>query len=115
MEGAVNDLNGVASCYIGKEQARIEEEIRKFSEQQYEQLNNLKEKAMKERETLVRNAIKESLDLDAPPTPKSPLPPPQKVTSHDDDVMLMFPFEEPFEQPKSVTSDDSDDDVIEGE
>lgn len=111
MAGAVHDLNGVASCYIARQQARIEEEIRQFSEQQYEQLNNLKEKAMKERETLVRNAIKESLDLD-PPTPESPHPAPRTVTSHDhDDVMLMFPFEE-FDRPKSATSDSEDDDDV---
>lgn len=111
----VNDLNGVVGCYVGKEQARIEEEIRQFSERQYEKLNNLKEKAMKERDALVRNAIKESLDL-PPPTPKVAAAI-QKVTSHhDDDVMLMFPFEE-FDQPcdsddDEIDEDDGDDCVI---
>lgn len=50
----IKDINDVITTYIRIEQAAVEERIRKYSDEQYELLNVLKDKAYKEREALVR-------------------------------------------------------------
>ncbi|XP_066141459.1 uncharacterized protein PRAS40 [Euwallacea fornicatus] len=72
VEKSVKDLNDVVSNFIRREQAAIDERIRKYSDEQFELLNALKDRAYKERETLVKivqNAAKTS-DFDL--SPKSP-------------------------------------------
>ncbi|XP_050306083.1 uncharacterized protein LOC126743153 [Anthonomus grandis grandis] len=70
----IRDLNDVMTEVIRKEQAAVEERIKKYSDEQYEQLNILKDKAYKEREALVKtiqNAAKES-NPEGDLSPKSP-------------------------------------------
>lgn len=50
----IKDVNDVFTNYIRKEQAAVEERVKKYSDEQYELLNALKDKAYKEREALVR-------------------------------------------------------------
>lgn len=54
MVKVIKDVNDVFTNYIRKEQAAVEERVKKYSDEQYELLNALKDKAYKEREALVR-------------------------------------------------------------
>ncbi|CAG9764597.1 unnamed protein product [Ceutorhynchus assimilis] len=73
VDKCLKDLNDIVTECIRKEQVAVEERIKKYSDEQYELLNILKDKAYKEREALVRvvqNAARENGTDDL--SPKSP-------------------------------------------
>ncbi|KAL1505867.1 hypothetical protein ABEB36_005325 [Hypothenemus hampei] len=74
IEATIKEFNEIVSSYIRKEQAVVEEKIKKFSDDQYELLNLLKDKAYKEREALVRIVQKASTEdnFATELSPKSP-------------------------------------------
>ncbi|ERL88574.1 uncharacterized protein LOC109537631 [Dendroctonus ponderosae] len=70
----IKDVNDVFTNYIREEQAAVEERVKKYSDEQYELLNGLKDKAYKEREALVRIIQKAAIEgaLIQDLSPKSP-------------------------------------------
>ncbi|XP_030748874.1 uncharacterized protein LOC115876967 [Sitophilus oryzae] len=70
----LESINDVVTNYIRKEEVSVEEKIRKFTEEEYERLNDAKNKAFKERAALVRiiqNAAKEANICKSPKSLKS--------------------------------------------
>ncbi|XP_076252238.1 proline-rich Akt substrate 40 kDa isoform X3 [Rhynchophorus ferrugineus] len=73
LEKAIKDIDEVTTNYLREKQLSTEEKIKQYSDEQYQQLNDLRDKAFKDREALVRvieNAKRET-NLQSPKSPKT--------------------------------------------